>query len=310
MIQYANAQIAPQIRQMWKTVFGDSDAYMDIYFREKYRNEHTLVYMENEKAMASLQMLPYRFTFCDVEIPVAYISGAATLPEARKKGYMEQLLLKSFDEMAKNGISLSILVPQEEWLLRFYEKYGYVQTFDAGTEYLDFAQQPFDLPLPSRLRLHKSKQPYFKWLLNESIEQAYKEFDAQFRTKDMTVQKTFDDFRTIVEEAQLFNFPPKKNLIGMVRIIDAEKLLTLFAKRYHRNEFSVRVFDEMVEKNNATFVIDNDEVEKNAPIIDPVFQLDIRKLTQLLFGYHTSKEEVPFPSLFPEKTPVMNFMLE
>jgi predicted acetyltransferase len=218
MIQYANQHIAPQIRQMWKTVFGDSDAYMDIYFREKYRNERTLVYMEGDKAMASLQMLPYRFTFCDVEIPVAYISGAATLPEARKKGYMQQLLLKSFDEMAKNGVPLSILVPQEEWLLTFYEKYGYVQTFDAGVEEL----------------------PSLKTLLdkNKGDEKAvYGEFDAQFRTKDMTVQKTFDDFRTIVEEAQLFNFPTKKNLIGMARVIDAERLLTNFKKRYHQTGF-------------------------------------------------------------------------
>ena len=77
----------------------------------------------------------------------------------------------------------------------------------------------------------------------------------------------------------------------------------LFARRYQQTSFSVSVFDEIVEKNNATFVIGN---EKN----EPVFQIDIRKLTQLLFGYHTSKEETSFRSLFPEKTPLMNFMLE
>jgi predicted acetyltransferase len=284
MITCANQHTTPEIRQMWKTVFGDSDAYMDIYFREKYRDERTLVYMENEKAMASLQMLPYQFTFCDVEVPAVYISGAATLPEARKKGYMQQLLLKSFDEMAKIGVSLSILVPQEEWLLKFYEKYGYAQTFDAGTE---------ELPsLKTLLDKYKSDEM-----------RAFREFDAQFRTKDMTVQKTFDDFRAIVEEARLFDFPPKKNLIGMARIIDAEMLLSLFAKKYPKTSFTVSVFDEIVEKNNATFVIGS---EKN----EPVLQIDIRKLTQLLFGYHTSKEKASFRSLFPEKMPQVNFMLE
>ena len=280
MITYANLHTASQVRQMWKTVFGDSDAYMDIYFREKYQNHRTLVYMENEKAVASLQMLPYQFTFCDVEIPVAYISGVATLPEARKKGYMQQLLLQSFKEMEKNNVPLSILVPQEEWLLKFYEKYGYAQTFDEGVEEL----------------------PSLKTLLGDEKE-AYPKFDTQFRTKDMTVQKTFDDFRAIVEEARLFDFPPKKNLIGMARIIDAEMLLSLFAKKYPQTSFSVSVSDEIVEKNNTTFVIGS---EKN----EPVFQVDIRKLTQLLFGYHTSKEEASFRSLFPEKTPQMNFMLE
>ncbi|HBK95633.1 MAG TPA: GNAT family N-acetyltransferase, partial [Porphyromonadaceae bacterium] len=36
---------------MWKTVFGDSDEYMEIYFREKYRNENTLIYFESGKAV-------------------------------------------------------------------------------------------------------------------------------------------------------------------------------------------------------------------------------------------------------------------
>ena len=287
MICYATPKNQPQIRHMWKTVFGDSDAYMDIYFREKYRNERTLVYMEGDKVMASLQMLPYRFTFCGEEIPVAYISGACTLPEARKKGYMQQLLLKSFEEMEKNGVPLSILVPQEEWLLRFYEKYGYAQTFDAGSEIL--------LSLSDFL---------------PNMEEGYKTFDALFRAKDMTVQKTFDDFRAMVEEARLFGFPPKTNLAGMARIIDAEKLLSLFAKKHPETSFSISVEDEILENNTATFIIENGEVRKNETLIEPIFQMDIRKLTQLLFGYHTSKEEAPFPLLFPEKTPQMNYMLE
>ena len=291
MIQYANHHTQTQVRQMWKTVFGDSDAYMDIYFREKYRNEHTLVYLVNDEAVASLQMLPYSFTFCDKEIPAAYISGACTLPEARKKGYMEQLLLKSFEEMAKNNVPLSILVPQEAWLLRFYEKYGYTQTFDAGDE---------DLPSLKTL-LHKHLQ---------DTQEAYREFNVQFRTKDMTVQKTINDFRTIVEEAQLFHFPPKKNLGGMARIIDAKRLLTIFAQKYPHSSFSTRVFDGQLKKNNATFVISNSEVMETSSVVEPTTHTDIRKLTRLLFGYHTSNEEESIRSLFPEKTPQMNYMLE
>ncbi|MDR0333759.1 MAG: GNAT family N-acetyltransferase [Dysgonamonadaceae bacterium] len=291
MIQYANQYTAPQIRQMWKTVFGDSDSYIDIYFREKYRNERTLVYLEGEKAVASLQMLPYNFTFCDVEIPVAYISGVSTLPEAQKKGYMHQLLLKSFEEMAKNNISLAILVPQEAWLLEFYDKYGYAQTFDAGVE------EVFSL----------------KTLLDKHLqdeESAYNEFDSQFRSQDMTVQKTFEDFQTIVEEGRLFNFPSKKNLIGMARMIDAEKLLSIFAKKYPQKHFSVILDDEIIQNNNTAFVINSGLVTKNTKLIEPILHLNIRKFTQLLFGYHTSKKDIISRALFPEKTAQMNFMLE
>ena len=291
MITYANEHTAPQICQMWKTVFGDSDAYIDLYFREKYKNEQTLLYEENGKVVASLQMLPYQFTFCQMEIPIAYISGAGTLPEARKKGYMQQLLIRSFDEMAKNRVSLSILVPQENWLLYFYEKYGYAQTFDEGS-----SQQ---VDLRTLLELN-----------NGDEKAAFRKFDALFRSKDMTVQKTFNDFRVIVEEAQLFNFPPKTNLNGMARIINAETLLSIFAKKYNHLRFSVQLFDPIIEINNATFTIDKGNVEKNALLLEPVIEIEIRKLTQLLFGYHTSKEKTPLRCLFPEKVPQMNFMLE
>src|SRR5690554_4470565 len=98
MIQFADETIRPQIREIWKTVFGDPDNYMDVYFRHKYRDENTLVYVVEGKAVASLQMLPYLFTFCGTEIPILYIAGVSTLPEYRRRGYINQLLVRSFEE--------------------------------------------------------------------------------------------------------------------------------------------------------------------------------------------------------------------
>ena len=87
MIRYADDTNKQQVYDMWKTVFGDPDEYMEIYFREKYRNENTLIYMKDGKAVSSLQLLSYQFTFCEKEIPVIYLSGVSTLPEYRGKGY-------------------------------------------------------------------------------------------------------------------------------------------------------------------------------------------------------------------------------
>jgi len=67
MIQFADDRTKQQVWDMWKTVFGDPDDYMEIYFRYKYRNENTLLYIEDGKAVSSLQMLPYQFTFCGTE---------------------------------------------------------------------------------------------------------------------------------------------------------------------------------------------------------------------------------------------------
>ena len=199
MIEYITPQTRPQILEMWRVCFGDSQPYFDIYFREKYSDENTLAYFEDDKVVASLQLLYYYFTFCGVEIPIAYISGACTLPEARKKGYMEALLKRTFQELAKKNIPLSLLVPEEDWLLAFYGKYGYAQTFDAGTD------------LPSLEELMKRH--------SDNLPAAYKEFDSWFRNQQMTVQKTFDDFRIVVEEAAGYDFQAKKSQWKLSRYI-------------------------------------------------------------------------------------------
>lgn len=298
MIQFADEETRPQVREMWKIVFGDPDNYMEVYFRHKYRDENTLLYMEGGKAVASLQMLLYQFTFCGTEIPVIYLSGVSTLPEYRKKGYVRQLLMRSFEEAVQRKVPLMLLVPQEEWLLKFYDKYGFAQAFDAGTE-----------ALPS-LKVLIGKYP-------DDLHAAFGEFNTLFRKNDMTVQKSFNDFLAIVEEAGLYDFPVKRNLMGMARVIDAEKLLSLFASYYKGESFSLYLHDELIEQNNALFTISKGGVKRELPLSEPdhsadkeMIAIDIRELAQSLLGYHTSEKKAPLNTLFPEKAAQMHFMLE
>jgi len=291
MITFADDSTMQEVWEMWKTCFGDPDDYMEIYFRHKYRNENTLLYVDEGKAVASLQMLPYQFTFCGAEVPVLYLSGVCTLPQARKKGFMHQLLLRSFAVAAGRDIPLMLLVPQEEWLLQFYDKYGFAQTFDAGTE-----------QLPS-LRELTDTHP-------GDLHAAYRAFNTIYRQSDVTLQKTFDDFRAMIEEAKLYDFPPKKSLRGMTRVIDAERMLSLFADRYEEKIFSTHLQDELLLDNNDQFSLSGGIARRTILPEEPCLSVDIRELTQLLFGYHTSAREEPLRSLFPEKIPQMHFMLE
>ncbi|NLC85659.1 MAG: GNAT family N-acetyltransferase [Bacteroidales bacterium] len=292
MIQFAGDTTEQQVWDMWKTVFGDSDDYMQLYFKYKYRNENTLIYIEDDKAVSSLQMLSYKFTFCGEVIPVQYLSGVCTLPEYRGKGYARELLLKSFEVAIERGIPLVILVPQEDWLLSFYTKFGFALAFDSGAEQL----------------------PPLKKIIDDNqvdLYNAYKEFDSLFRNKDMAVQKSFQDFQAIAEEAALFNYPPKKNLRGMARIINSELLLDLFAAMYCDKAFTVSLKDEILKNNDSRFTVNQSIISKDSSIIiQPLLEFDIRDFTQAIMGYHTSEKAAPVNTLFPEKTPVMNYMLE
>lgn len=290
MIKYISPDTKSQILEMWRVCFGDSQPYYDIYFKERYKNESTLAYFEGEKVVASLQLLPYNFTYCDTEVSIAYISGACTLPAARKKGYMGELLKRTFHELEKKNIPLSILVPEEEWLLSFYNKFGYAQTFDKGKE----------LILLNELMSRHA----------DNLHTAYKEFDSLFRNQTMTVQKTFDDFRVVVEEAAGYGFPPKKSLTGMTRIIDARKMLEIFARKYPNKSFSLEVSDEILSRNNLVVSVDKGQVLDTASKLSTHLNLTISDLAQALLGYHTEEKHDLLEGVFPEHQPQIHFMME
>jgi predicted acetyltransferase len=290
MIRYADASSESAVRTMWKLCFDDSDAYMDLYFREKYRPENTLIYEHEGVVAASLQMLPFRFRFWGEEIPVVYFSGLCTLPEFRKRGFMGELIRKSLDETRKNGIPLAVLVPQDSAVMRYYETFGFARTFDDGQ------------PLPSLEKLLRKHRG--------NVESAYREFDADYRRRDMTVQKTLADFRAIVEEAALFGFPEKTSLTGMSRITNAEKLMSLFAAANPDTKFSISVSDEILTQNKRVFSVGKSKIGKTKEENSPALNVDIKELVQLLLGYRIGEKPDGFHPLFPEKSPLICYMLE
>jgi len=117
------------LMQMWKLCFSDTDRFIRFYFDKVYANDETLVYTENDVPVASLQMIPYRIKTGDSYFWGGYISGAMTHPDYRKRGYMEQLLTASFNFMRKKGYIYTFLIPQEDYLVDYYGKFGYENAF-------------------------------------------------------------------------------------------------------------------------------------------------------------------------------------
>jgi len=114
------------LMQMWKRCFPqDTDRFVQFYFDKVYANDETLVYVENNQPVASLQIIPYQIKTVDNLSWGGYISGAMTNPDYRKKGYMDKLLHTSFDEMIKKGYDYAFLIPQEKSLVEMYAKYGF-----------------------------------------------------------------------------------------------------------------------------------------------------------------------------------------
>lgn len=282
MIRFADNHTAPLVRQMWKACFGDTDEYIDIYFTYKYKDENTLIYIEEGKVVASLQMLPYTITFYGSEIPFGYLSGLCTLPEYRNKGYMSQLINKAHQVLSDRGIALSILVPAEDWLYNYYQRFGYAKVFDSSSE---------EIPM--------------KALISEysDTNQAYQAFNNIYKNKDFCVQKSRIDFEAILKEYEADGCPVKTNLSGMACVIDAWTLLKHYAARNEHVKLTLEV------QHDSTYLIRNGWVEA-IDGLDGETQITKNMLCQLLFGYHTSQLENNLKCYFPEHHPIINLMLE
>lgn len=289
MIQFSTNKTKPLVRQMWQTVFEDSDEYTDIYFDQKYKNENTLIYFVDDKPVASLQMWEYEFLFYNKKIPIYYLAGLSTYEEHRRKGYMNELMTKAHEVMQERGIPLSILIPAEEWLFRFYEQFGYAQVFEADEEII---------PLQKIVQRH------------DSLEKSFEIFSRIYNKADFTVLKNFEQFKTIVEEQKITEFEEKRNLDGVARIIDVEYLLKIYAKHNLERKFTIRVRDDHQLRNNNTYYTIEDGVVSKFPRAIADFEVDIIEICELLMGQHNEEFDHRIISKFPKHNPTMNLMLE
>jgi predicted acetyltransferase len=194
---------------------------------------------------------------------------------------MAQLINKAHQILEERKIPLAILIPAEDRLFRFYEKFDYEQVFDESEKPI----YPLD-------RILKE---------NQDIESAYSFFDSLYRDKDFCVQKSFGDFETIVEEYINDGSPEKYNLAGMARVIDEEFLLKLYTKKNSSLKIRLKV-------EGQTYLLNNGIVEKTQE--SPDMEVNRRMLCRLLFGYKTNKLGKPLRSLFADHHSVMNLMLE
>lgn len=139
-IRYASPKNLNEITALWNMCFPESPEFTKWYFEKVFSLENTLIYTENGKITAMLQEIPLQFNNSQ---KATYIYGACTHPLHRKKGIMSRLLTQSFKNDIKKGIPQSILIPENEELFKFYEKFGYKKTTLVKKEifkYSDFSQ--------------------------------------------------------------------------------------------------------------------------------------------------------------------------
>ena len=192
MIAFADDSQIRDVIHIWKTSFpDDSQQFMDMYFQKKYKNENTLLYFAENKAVSCLQMLPYDMTFYNTICQTSYISGAATLPEYKNRGIMGNLLTASFAEMIKRGNDFTTLIPQEPWLVGFYQKQGYTPCFEYCLN-----------PILINEKIENQQYTIIE-MSNANTQVAFRYYSEYCKKQNLFVLKSYQDFLIIWEDLQL-----------------------------------------------------------------------------------------------------------
>ena len=124
----------PQLIDLWRTSFDDSEEFIKLFFDRVYKKENALFIEKDGKIVSALQMLPYVMTYYGTEISVSYIYGACTLPSERGQGFMRQLIQKAFEVMESRKVALTVIIPADPWLFDYYRDLGYTEAFDYSEE--------------------------------------------------------------------------------------------------------------------------------------------------------------------------------
>lgn len=109
------------LRQLWKDCFGDTDAFLDLFFSTAYAPERSLVLFEED----TLSGAAYWFNCSMDGRKLAYVYAVAISPPRQGKGLGTALMNALHSALSRQGYDGVLLVPGSEGLRRYYGRFGY-----------------------------------------------------------------------------------------------------------------------------------------------------------------------------------------
>ena len=120
-IDFPTPSKIPALGQLWKTAFGDTDAYLDLFFSAAFSESRCRCVFEDHKLLSML----YWFPCACGEKEYAYLYAIATDEASRGKGCCSALMEDTHRLLQKEGYAGCVLVPADDKLRQFYRRFGY-----------------------------------------------------------------------------------------------------------------------------------------------------------------------------------------
>lgn len=111
------------LKRLWKTVFGDTDLFIDTFFDVAFASDRCRFLTEDGTIVSALYWLDCHWN----GQKIAYIYAVATDPNHRGKGLASRLIKETHTHLKEAGYAGAVLKPAQG-LFSFYARLGYVTT--------------------------------------------------------------------------------------------------------------------------------------------------------------------------------------
>ena len=245
---------------LWRETFHDDEAFIQLYFSRVFKPEYNIICQMNQRTVAALQTLPYTLKYYDKEVRTAYISGVSVCEEYRKQNVGNNLMSQAHFRLYHKDVVFATLIPAEKWLYDWYGRCGYTRHITCtppppGVDSMDFAA-----------------------------------FNDWQQTRDCVLLHDEEGFDIIKEDYRIaLSIDPNArrqtaDIPAMIRIINAEKALQLYAARHPGCTENIRVYnDSDIPMNNTYFQIRNGHVSHTDRPLPGTRPLTIAELADYIF---------------------------
>lgn len=118
-----------QQKEIWKLCFGDSDEYVDFFYSYLYKEEDTMLLLENGKICGMLTLLPIKIHNGQEILNSVMLYAIATHPQYQNRGFATGLMDYTYQYIREKNIFCAVLVPANQQLFDFYYQKGYQDGF-------------------------------------------------------------------------------------------------------------------------------------------------------------------------------------
>ena len=131
MITTATPSMIPTLKSLWIEAFKDSEAYVDFFFRHRFEEVSTFVYIIGDVPVSMAFVFDEELYHKGSYVNAGYIYGVATATEHQGKGYSTEVL-----QHIHSIYPTTFLIPANQRLFDFYGRNGYETAFVVHEETL------------------------------------------------------------------------------------------------------------------------------------------------------------------------------